>query len=409
MGASVGHVGALTSGSVPLSGPQGAPIPLHALLPAVGLALGVNPARLPDTTLPQARQLRGVLPADGDHVVVLLVDGLGELQLRAHGDLLPRLAGLGQGGPLAAPFPSTTPVSLACFGTGLAPGLHGIVGTSFRLDDGTFLAPLSWQDEPNPVATQPEPTMLEVIASAGVHVLSAGPSSHRHSGLTRAALRGGVYAGADTIPARIAIAAHHVGAARAAGRRSLTYVYWPDLDKAAHVHGVASPQYRAQLARVEDLVCRLLDHLGEDTTVLVTADHGMVDVPDAHRIDLEAHMVLRREVTTILGEPRARHVYCLEGAASRVARTWTDVLGDRARVLLREDAAALMAPVDDWNLDRIGDVVAIATADWSLVSQRVDRVLSGLRGQHGGTTPDEVLIPLRIGAGQGPGPGARSS
>ena len=46
--------------------------------------------------------------------------------------------------------------------------------------------------------------------------------------------------------------------------------------------------------------------------------------------------------------------------------------------------------------DRIGDVVAIANEDWALTSERVDRIVSALRGQHGGLTDAEVLIPLRV-------------
>jgi hypothetical protein len=44
-------------------------------------------------------------------------------------------------------------------------------------------------------------------------------------------------------------------------------------------------------------------------------------------------------------------------------------------------------------------VVAIARADWALVSDRVDRLVSSLRGQHGGLTPDEVEVPLRVAGG----------
>ena len=41
------------------------------------------------------------------------------------------------------------------------------------------------------------------------------------------------------------------------------------------------------------------------------------------------------------------------------------------------------------------DVVAIARDDWALTSERVDRIVSALRGQHGGLTDAEVLVPLR--------------
>ncbi len=334
------------------------------------------------------------------HVIVALIDGLGDLQLEAHRDQMPQLSGLRDLGPLAAPFPSTTCVSLTSLGTGLPPGMHGIVGTSFRLDDGSTLAPLSWGEVPNPVATQPEPTILERACAAGVLVTSAAPTVHRRSGLTRAALRGGEYPGADTLPARLEVTGAALARARAEGRASLTYVYWPDLDKAAHVHGVNSGAYRAEAARVDSLVAGLRALTGPDVVLLVTADHGMVDVPDERRIDLEARPALRRGVQTILGEPRVRHVYTEPGAENAVLGRWSDELGDRAHVRTRAQVGELLGPVDDWFADRIGDVVAIATQDWALVSTRIDSIVSGLRGQHGGLTDAEVLVPLRLAGGQ---------
>ncbi len=200
--------------------------PLAELLPAVADVLGV-PA-FTDRGAWLGPWIPGVR-----HVVVLLVDGLGDDQLRAHPELTPvlteRMVDLGG---LAAPFPSTTPVSLTSFGTGLPPGQHGIVSASFRLEDGSSLTPLWWPPEPNPIATQPEPTVFERAEGAGVLVTTAAPGEHSASGLTRAALRGGAYQGVASISDRMVVAHDAVLRARQAGRPSLTYVYWPDLDKA---------------------------------------------------------------------------------------------------------------------------------------------------------------------------------
>ena len=368
--------------------------PLAELLPAVADVLGVPAFR------DHGRWLADVLPGVR-HVVVLLVDGLGADQLAAHAELAPVLTGrLRDLGGLGAPFPSTTPVSLTCFGTGLAPGQHGIVSLRFRLDDGAVLAPLAWTTDPHPIATQPEPTVLERADAGGVLVTTAAPGEFSASGLTVAALRGGRYLPCGSIRDRAAAVTTSVSEARAAGRPSLTYVYWPDLDKAGHVHGVASAAYRSALQRVDRLVASLAAALtAPDSALLVTADHGLLDVPDDRRIDLEADDRLRVGVDTILGEPRERQVYCRPGEAPDVAARWQRILGDRAQVLLREDAAALLGPVDDWHLDRIGDVVAIAHDDWALVSERIDRIVSSLRGQHGGLTAAEVRIPLRLALG----------
>lgn len=367
--------------------------PLAELLPAAAHLLGVPgfPAGATGLEGPLRDALGGP-----QHLIVLLVDGLGALQLAAQASEAPRLCAMREIGPLMAPFPSTTCVSLTSLGTGLPPGMHGIVGTSFRLDDGSVLAPLSWGEDPNPIATQPEPTVLERAASAGVLVTSAAPAAHRTSGLTRAALRGGEYPGADSLPARLAVTAGAITRARQEDRPSLTYVYWPDLDKTAHVHGVGSGAYRAELRRVDSLVAGLGELVADDVALLVTADHGVIDVPDGRRVDLEARAALRRDVVTILGEPRVRHVYTVAGRAAEVRDTWQAELGERADVRMRSEVVELLGPVDDWYADRIGDVVAIANADWALTSDRVDRIVSALRGQHGGLTDAEVLIPLRV-------------
>jgi hypothetical protein len=149
---------------------------------------------------------------------------------------------------------------------------------------------------------------------------------------------------------------------------------------------------------VDCLVAGLGDLVADDVALLVTADHGVVDVPDDRRIDLESRAAFRRDVVTILGEPRVRHVYTVAGRADAVRDAWRDELGERADVRTRSEVAELLGPVDDWYADRIGDVVAIANEDWALTSERVDRIVSALRGQHGGLTDAEVLIPLRVAA-----------
>ena len=372
------------------------PRPLAELLPAAAHLLGVP--GFPGAEDGLAGPLRDTLGTPA-HIIVLLVDGLGAVQLTEHAAHAPRLAAMQEIGPLAAPFPSTTCVSLTSLGTGLPPGMHGIVGTSFRLDDGSVLAPLSWGGDPNPIATQPEPTVLERAAGAGVLVTTRCACRAPLQWADASGPAGWQYPGADTLPARLAVTATAIGRARTEHRTSLTYVYWPDLDKAAHVHGVASAAYRAELARVDSLVAGLLELVADDVALLVTADHGIIDIPDDRRVDLESRPALRRDVVTILGEPRVRHVYTVEGRADAVQQAWRDELGDRADVRTRAEVADLLGPVDDWYSERIGDVVAIALEDWALTSERVDRIVSALRGQHGGLTDAEVLIPLRAAGG----------
>ena len=314
----------------------------------------------------------------------------------------PRLTAMPEVGPLAAPFPSTTCVSLTSLGTGLPPGMHGIVGTSFRLDDGSVLAPLSWGADPNPIATQPEPTVLERAAGAGVLVTSAAPAAHRsqRADPCRPA-RWGVPGGRHPAGAPGGDRGRDQPGRGPSDRASLTYVYWPDLDKAGHVHGVALcglpggagagglPGGRAARPRR-----RRRGAAGDGRP---RDDRRPRRPPHRPRGPPGAAPGRRHDPGRAAGPARlhARRV-----AARPCGATWADELGDRADVRTREEVSDLLGPVDDWYADRIGDVVAIARDNWALTSDRVDRIVSGLRGQHGGLTDAEVLIPLRAaGAG----------
>ncbi|MFX4994042.1 alkaline phosphatase family protein, partial [Acinetobacter baumannii] len=66
------------------------------------------------------------------------------------------------------------------------------------------------------------------------------------------------------------------------------YTYWPDFDHCAHVRGCASDSAR-ELLRVADaaLADWAAGMAGCDVQLLVTADHGFIDAPTEHLIELE--------------------------------------------------------------------------------------------------------------------------
>lgn len=327
------------------------------------------------------------------HVVVCLVDGLGWTLLQRHRDLAPTLAAM-SGGPIDACFPTTTPVGLGSFGTGLAPGEHGLVGASFLLPETErVLSPLQWGSDPNPIAVQPEPTVFETLQRAGIQVATVAPEAYRASGLTRAVLRGGAYRGADDIDSRVSA----VELITAGDAPTFTYVYWQALDRVGHEFGLASDRWLTALADVETLVRRLVASLGPGATLVVTADHGMVDCPDDRRFLIDADRDLSRDVRHVAGEPRARHLYVRDGAAGDVQAAWRERLAGHVEALTRAEVVerGYLGVVDVALADRIGDVVAIARGD-AMFASSADARVSSLRGQHGALTDDERLIPALV-------------
>jgi hypothetical protein len=334
--------------------------------------------------------------AGARRIAVLLVDGLGADLLRAHAHLAPTLAAMSSpAGDLTAPCPSTTPVSLATLGTGLPPGSHGILGfvTAVPGQDRT-LNHVQWKDDPDPQVWQARPTVFEQVGRAGVAVTAVGPWSYAGSGLTVAVYRGADYRGVVG-PGDLAASVLH---ALDAAPRALVYGYLAELDLTGHVRGVDSDSWRAQLQHVDRTVEQILDGLPADAALLVTADHGMLDVPAATRIDLDDEPDLAEDVHLLAGEPRARYLHVVPGAERDVVDRWRAVVGDRAWVAGRDEAVAtgIFGPVDDGLAARIGDVVVLARGTWALVASRTDPGPSRLAAYHGSITATELAIPLLV-------------
>ena len=321
------------------------------------------------------------------HAVLVVVDGMGWEQIRQHCDVLPTLGpAIRDQEPVDAAFPTTTPVGLATLALGTNPGAHGFVGATFMVPDvdDTVLAPLHWELEPHPTAVQPEPTLFERATS--IEIRRHSPPKYAESGMTRALLRGMVDRDADVFDPSVV----------KADAGGLDYVYLPKLDRLGHVHGANTAKWLRHLVEIDAMLAALQQRIPSSSAIIITSDHGMVTIPDDHRIDVDI-APFAIDVDVLAGEPRMRHIYTSQ--PDRVHERWTDHLGERAEVMSRDAAiaAGLFGVVDPALADRIGDVIAIANDDWILASQRVDPRTSALRGLHGGRTPDELLIPaLRL-------------
>lgn len=341
---------------------------------------------------------------------VLLIDGLGY-------HLLPRLAPvaplvaeilagrLGTLRQLTCGLPSTTPTSLVSLGTGVPPGAHGILGFTVNVPGTTrVLNHIYWTGDPDPAQWQPVPTQFARARAAGVTVSVASRPEFAGSGLTIAAYRGADYRGAADVEALAA----QMLAALAGDPPALAYGYHPVLDTTGHFSGVGSDAWLGAAQDVNRLLELLVEGLPGDAALLVTADHGQLNVPPEHRFDLDSDARLAAGVRVVAGEPRLRYLHTEPGAAGDVIAAWREVLGDAAWVASREEAvtAGWFGPVPGAHRERIGDVVVACEGTYAVVATvREPPVLAKLIGFHGSYTPVEMAIPLVLVRGNVGGPG----
>jgi len=350
----------------------------NSLLAAMGIREAPNPLGLAATR----------------RACLLIVDGLGWELLRAHQAAAPFLSELTTTGrALTAGFPATTVTSLSSLSTGLPPGRHGMLGYQVAVPgQDRLLNGLRWDEQVDPVKWQPEPTIYQRAAAAGVDAYRVAARGLEKTGFSVASMRGAAYRPANSLGALVAQASW----ALAGSDRALVTVYHADLDGTGHVFGSQSEAWSYQLAHVDKLAEQLASSLPGGTALYVTADHGMVDAGPDDRIDVDVVPGLRDGVALLGGEPRARHVYAVPGAEADVLATWQGVLGGRAWVASRAEAidAGWFGPVEERFAPRIGDVVAAPAGSWAIVATKAEPLESSLEGMHGSLTPSDQFVPL---------------
>lgn len=370
--------------------------------------LAIVPGSLCDV-LPAAAALLGVSDAvdalgltrwvgEVRRVLLVLVDGMGRQLLPEMAAGAPLLASvlagdLGRLDELTCTFPSTTPTSLVSLGTGVAPGEHGVLGFTVRVPgSGRVLNHILWRDDPPPASWQPVPTWFERLTHAGIGVRALLPAAFIDSGLTRAAYRGAQFHAAQAGPGYGRQLADALAAAP-----GLVYGYTAELDTAAHLSGIGSPQWHTAAGHVDGLLTELVEALPPDAALLVTADHGGLNSPATARVDIGTDPRLAAGVRVVAGDPRVRYLHTVAGAADDVAAAWSEILAGRADVRSRDDAVAQgwFGSVRAAHLPRIGDVVVTCTGDTAVQATGYEPPEAAqLVGMHGAATPAEMAIPL---------------
>ncbi len=330
---------------------------------------------------------------DGARAVVLLVlDGLGWCQLEDRRAWLPNLASL-EGRAITSVAPSTTATALTSIATGLTPGEHGIVGYRMMVG-GSILNSLRWfgptgdrRFDAPPAEIQPHPPFL------GARLPIVTPTELIGSAFSEAHLRGGEPVGWRASSSIPVLVRQLVDAGR-----PLVYAYYAGVDKIAHERGLGE-FYDAELRDADRLVGDLLDILDADTALVVTADHGQVEVGD--RI-IEPSRELLGFTSGQSGEGRMRWFHARRGADSDLLDAVTDELGSTGWVRTIDEVIAegwfgrrVPPPVRS----RLGDVVVAAREPVSYHDPD-DSGPFELICRHGSLTPDEMLVPLVAARGR---------
>jgi predicted AlkP superfamily pyrophosphatase or phosphodiesterase len=338
----------------------------------------------------------GWLPAAAraaDQVVLLVLDGLGWEQLRARASLAPTLSGAdGMDRPITSVAPTTTACALTSITTGRPPSDHGLLGYRLALDD-QILNVLRWtlgSGLPRDVRREIPARRLQPFPSFAGATRTVPVVSKREFGgtgftaahLGNSPLHG--YGVLSSLPVEVGRLLRH--------GEPFVYAYYDGLDKVAHGNGLGE-LYDAELVAVDRLVADLVEQLPDGAALVVTADHGEVDV--GPNVELFGRDIMS-SVQFLSGEGRFRWLHARPGAAADLLESLTERYGDSTWVMTRDriiEKGIFGGPLRDELVDRLGDVALLPHQPIAFVDP-ADTGETRLQSRHGSLTTEELLVPL---------------
>jgi len=367
---------------------------MSTMLPAPPKSLG----KLGEVLTSALGSVRGEINALGlpkrRSVLVALVDGLGLKNLQisgAHAGFLNSQKSL----EASCFYPSTTSTSLVSFATGKPPWENNFIGYQVfdRSSEKSMNLLSGWESKTSGAAFQPLTTVSELASSQGIEFHTVGPAVYEQSGFTAATMRGAIFHGVNSIASRFEEAKRLLSNPAP----KIVYLYIPELDQTAHAKGWTSVSWLNLLEDLDSLTSELASTLPKNTGVILTSDHGVVDIPKNNHIYLD-ELVSEDVLNFVGGDTRGLFLYLktptgLKETQSRLEQS----LGDSCYVFTPEDLITAGYWQTLANQDISPDLIVLAKKQVALYHRGFAKKKSlEMIGHHGSITPQEMSIPLLL-------------
>ncbi len=380
--------------------------------------LGAPPLGAP----PLGRELMEPIGGPYQHVVLLLVDGLGlDLFLRlsqpgsgksGNKPIWQRMLPQGLLGSITSIAPSTTSAALTTLWTGQTPAEHGIMGYEVWLKEYGMIANMIFQtaaafhgDTGGLRRAGFSPETFLPSKTLGTHLLENGvlPYAFQPSGIARSGLSVMHMKDVNIFPYRsrsdLWISLANTLASNRS-ERTYSYVYWGDIDDLSHRYGPGDERVRLELASFSLMLERFLASLktrqNGRTLFIMTADHGHIHTEPNPNLELRNHPEFLSYLAMLpTGESRLSYLTLHPGREddmrAYVEKHWPGQfrLAPTKEVLELTllGTGKIYPPV----YDRTGDWIAVPQGNnYWWFSDRDNPLI----GRHGGLSRDEMLVPL---------------
>ena len=183
--------------------------------------------------------------------------------------------------------------------------------------------------------------------------------------------------------------------------RKYIFAYWPKFDSLSHKHGIESKQSENHFKTLEKRLNVLIKKLKNDTTLIITSDHGFISTEQERVIKLEDHPKLKECLTMpFCGDSRV--IYCYVHPSK--TKQFEDYLKHnlskycdfyKSQELIDKNYFGLFEP-NPKLFDRVGDYVLICKENYIIKDLLENEERDDNIGHHSGISEDEMLVPLIV-------------
>jgi predicted AlkP superfamily pyrophosphatase or phosphodiesterase len=387
------------------------------------LALNLLHAKNASADSPLIRHLKKTDPKNASKIVLLVVDGFGFNQFQKHNQnpFLTRLNGAGDVSAITSVYPSQTTNALTTMNTGLNPQEHGVFEYFIYLKEVGLVNTLRFERvvtrrKIEPVEEGFKPSLMFDGKSIHRTLKEQGIDTYTHINSQNAfiAISNLLFDGSKVVPAlKTSDLVVNLRKNLENVDSGYFFVHIETLDTVSHEYGPDSSHYAAELEAVtcmlqKELVEKISPQTAKETLLLITSDHGSVQVnPDETTyLNLEQKPLtwrqtgVKRKRIFPTGSPRDIFLHIRPEKLTEAKEMLTGQIGSKAvvtetRKMIEEGLFGANAPSSQF-LERVGNLMVLPRGQETVwFSNPEGRKLSFL-GQHGGLSSKEILVPFAV-------------
>jgi hypothetical protein len=356
-------------------------------------------------------------------VVLLVVDGFGFnqfLNYQKQNRFLNSLTEEGDVFPLTSVYPSQTTNALTTLNTGLTPQEHGLFEYFIYLKEVGIINALRFERIGgkarsklaelgySPKLMYNGENIQQKLVKQGISAFTHMNQSNAVNPCTKLVFEGSTivsaYKNSDNIVRLRKQIENTSGSA-------YFFVHLETLDTISHEYGPESDEYIAELQAIthllqKELVEKINPQAAKETLLLMTADHGgvQVNLERAVYLGLDSEPLVNAQIGVdhkrilATGSPRDVFLHVKEQKLQQTKDALMQKIGDKAQILETKQAAKSglfgLGKTSESFLERTGNLIIVPYGKETVWFEHRSGRRINLLGQHGGLHPDEMLVPF---------------